>query len=153
MQHKNNKESDRRSFALGDIAKEIRVKKFVLRNWEKEFNFISQSDNGKRLYSDQEIKLFAHIKKLIYEDGLSIMKVREELGLNLAINQEQSLAATQGARIASGEQDVKNLTKDERQFLINHIESIKIQLYALRHMIQNSSLPLSKKDTQNYLDH
>lgn len=78
MQQKSIKNSERRVLALGDIAKELKIKKFVLRNWERELNLNTVS-GSKKIYTEKEIDLFSQVKKLVYEEGLHLEQVRQEL--------------------------------------------------------------------------
>lgn len=106
MHQKNVKEQGRKLLALGDIAKELKIKKFVLRNWEREFSIDSVDEgNAKRLYSDKEVHLFAQIKKMLYEDGLAIEEVKQKLIESKSIVsshavpvEPESVIAKQGAR-------------------------------------------------------
>lgn len=60
-------------FRIGQLADELNVKRFVIRFWEKEFNFKSdRSDGGQRFYTQKDLETFKQIKTLLYEKGFTI---------------------------------------------------------------------------------
>lgn len=78
----------KRQFRIGELAKHLNVKKFVIRFWEKEFALrATRSDGGQRFYNEDDIHSFCIIKSLLYEQGFTIAGARKHL-------QEASLAAT-----------------------------------------------------------
>ena len=73
----------KRQFRIGDLAKELKVKKFVIRFWEKEFGIKSdRSDGGQRFYTSDDLKTFALIKDLLYNKGFTIAGAKKQLSLN-----------------------------------------------------------------------
>ena len=49
----------KKEFRIGELAKELRVKKFVIRFWEKEFGFKShRSEGGQRFYTQGDFRTF-----------------------------------------------------------------------------------------------
>jgi len=72
----------KKQYRIGHVAKELNVKRFVLRFWEREFNLTSpRSDGGQRCYEQHDIERFKLIKKLLYDEGFTIpgaKKVLEE---------------------------------------------------------------------------
>ncbi len=64
---------ERRKLRIGDLAEQLDVKRFVIRFWEKEFDMASsRSDGGQRHYDNTDYQRFSLIKKLLYEDRLTI---------------------------------------------------------------------------------
>lgn len=83
----------KRLFRIGDLAQKLEVEKFVIRFWEKEFNFKShRSDGGQRFYSIEDFEQFKQIKTLLYERGFTIAGAKKELC------KETTKAPTHGAR-------------------------------------------------------
>lgn len=70
----------RRQFRIGDLAKELKVKKFVIRFWEKEFNLKSdRSSGGQRFYTLDDLNIFLTIKDLLYNQGFTIAGAKKQL--------------------------------------------------------------------------
>ncbi len=53
----------KKSFRVDELAKELGVKKFVLKNWEKQFDLKKSGPDNK--YSQEDFKVFATIKNLV----------------------------------------------------------------------------------------
>ncbi len=54
----------KKSFRVDELAKELGVKKFILKNWEKQFDLKKCGIDNK--YSQEDFKIFAAIKNLIF---------------------------------------------------------------------------------------
>lgn len=54
----------KKSFRVDELAKELGVKKFILKNWEKQFDLKKCGIDNK--YSQEDFKIFATIKNLIF---------------------------------------------------------------------------------------
>lgn len=73
-----------RQFRIGDLANELKVKKFVIRFWEQEFQLSSErSEGGHRFYNDDDLKTFQLIKTLLYQQGYTIEGARKQLPILL----------------------------------------------------------------------
>lgn len=68
-------------FKIGEVAKILEVKPHVLRYWEAEFPGIrpEKTRSKQRRYRRQDIALLLQIKRLRYEDQLTIARARSEL--------------------------------------------------------------------------
>lgn len=77
----------KRQFRIGELAKHLNVKKFVIRFWEKEFALqATRSDGGQRFYNEDDINNFCIIKSLLYEQGFTIAGARKHLqGTSLSV--------------------------------------------------------------------
>lgn len=72
----------KKQFRIGDLAQELKVKKFVIRFWEKEFSIKSdRSGGGQRFYTLEDFKLFTQIKDLLYNQGFTIAGAKKQLEL------------------------------------------------------------------------
>ncbi len=73
------------SFKINEVCALTGVKSYVLRFWESEFSQISPlvSSAGLKLYEHKDIEAILLIKKLLFEDKLSIEKAKMELFLRL----------------------------------------------------------------------
>ncbi|MFH1254566.1 MAG: hypothetical protein V1646_04000 [bacterium] len=54
----------KKSFRVDELAKELGVKKFILKNWEKQFDLKKCGLDNK--YSQEDFKIFAAIKNLVF---------------------------------------------------------------------------------------
>lgn len=76
-----------KKYRIGDLAKELNVKKFVIRFWEKEFDLKSdRSQGGQRFYTKEDFKTFHSIKHLLYEQGFTIAGAKIKLSEILKTN-------------------------------------------------------------------
>lgn len=70
----------KRQFRIGDLAKELNLKKFIIRFWEKEFDLKSdRSSGGQRFYTQDDLNLFLTIKDLLYSQGFTISGAKKQL--------------------------------------------------------------------------
>lgn len=68
-------------YKIGQAAKEIGVKTYVLRFWEGEFEEIEpiRTDSGQRLYTEEHLEIIREIKRLLYDEGLTIDGAKKKL--------------------------------------------------------------------------
>lgn len=70
----------KRQFRIGELAKRLGVERFVLRFWEKEFDFsTSRSTGGQRFYEEKDYERFQKIKELLYEKKFTIAGAKRQL--------------------------------------------------------------------------
>lgn len=70
----------KRQYRIGDLAKELKIKKFVLRFWEKELDIKpSRSTGGQRFYQEEDFETFQLIKTLLYERKFTLAGAKKEL--------------------------------------------------------------------------
>lgn len=63
----------KRMFRIGELAEQLKVEKFVIRFWEKEFGIATtRSKGGQRFYSENDLATFVQIKHLLYDKGFTI---------------------------------------------------------------------------------
>ena len=91
---------DRMYFRIGDVAEIAGVQPYVLRFWEKEFDFLAPIKNaaGQRLYRKGDVESVLLIKRLLYLERYSIegakkriKELRKEGGLGSAKRERGSL--------------------------------------------------------------
>ncbi|MCP5468168.1 MAG: MerR family transcriptional regulator [Deltaproteobacteria bacterium] len=72
---------DKLYFRIGEVAKIVGVKAYVLRYWEKEFPQLapSKSRSKQRLYRREEVELLLQIKNLLYDERFTINGARQRL--------------------------------------------------------------------------
>lgn len=68
-------------YKIGEAAKLLNLKTYVLRFWETEFTELRphRTETGQRLYSEQDIVLLRTIRHLLHERGLTIEGARKAL--------------------------------------------------------------------------
>ena len=110
------------AFKIGEVAKMIDVKSYVLRYWETEFKMLNpqKSKHNQRAYSRKNVELLFMIKKLLYKDRFSIEGARAAL---TKMRRETKKAVTiQGAAI-----HIEALRK-KVQDLITEIQDLRLSL-------------------------
>jgi len=68
-------------YKIGQAAKEIGVKTHTLRFWEDEFDEIEpvRTDSGQRLYTEESMEIIREIKRLLYDEGLTLDGAKRKL--------------------------------------------------------------------------
>lgn len=66
------------NFKFQELTPITGVKPYVIRFWETEFSEIAPliSDSGHKLYGRKDVEAILHIKKLLFEDKLSIPEAK-----------------------------------------------------------------------------
>lgn len=72
---------DKIFFRIGEVSEIVKVKPYVLRYWESEFELISpeKSNSKQRLYQRRDLELLLEIKRLLYEEEFTIAGARKKL--------------------------------------------------------------------------
>ncbi len=73
--------SDFKRYKIGQAAKMLDLKPYVLRFWEGEFPELApiRTDTGQRLYTEEHMEIIREIKRLLYDEGLTIEGARKRL--------------------------------------------------------------------------
>ncbi|WP_321402737.1 MerR family transcriptional regulator [Maridesulfovibrio sp.] len=74
-------QSKEQIYKIGQAAKLVGLKSYVLRFWEGEFEQLEpiRTDSGQRLYTGDHIALIKRIKTLLHDEGLTIEGARKRL--------------------------------------------------------------------------
>src|SRR3989304_9406604 len=69
-------------YKISEASKVTGLEAYVLRYWETEFpeRAPRKSKGGKRVYEQKDIDRILKIKKMLYEEGLTIAGARKRLG-------------------------------------------------------------------------
>jgi len=96
--------SDERYYRITELSRLAGVKSFVLRYWESEFPMLQpiKSTTGYRLYRQQDADLVFTIKRMLYEDGLTIAGARRQLEERAARDQNAVASGTGAATNENG---------------------------------------------------
>jgi DNA-binding transcriptional MerR regulator len=68
-------------FRIGEVAKIVGVKPYVLRYWETEFSILKpgKTPSRHRLYRRRDVEMLLDIKSLLYEEGFTIAGAKKKL--------------------------------------------------------------------------
>ena len=68
-------------FRIGEVAKIVGVKPYVLRYWETEFPILKpgKTPSRHRLYRRRDVETLLDIKRLLYEEGFTIAGAKRRL--------------------------------------------------------------------------
>ncbi len=68
-------------FRIGEVARIIGVKPYVLRYWETEFAVLKpgKTPSRHRLYRRRDVEILLEIKHLLYEEGFTIAGAKKRL--------------------------------------------------------------------------
>ena len=72
---------NRRYFRIGDASRIVGVEPYVLRYWESEFSQLkpSRADSKQRTYQRKDLETLLEIKRLLYEERMTIEGARLRL--------------------------------------------------------------------------
>jgi DNA-binding transcriptional MerR regulator len=72
---------DKLYFKIGEVSRIVKVKPYVLRYWETEFELLKpgKAPSRHRLYKKKDVELLLEIKRLLYAEGFTIEGARKKL--------------------------------------------------------------------------
>ena len=72
---------DKRYFRIGEASRIVGVEPYVLRYWESEFSQVrpQRADSNQRTYQRRDLEYLLEIKKLLYEDRMTIEGAKRRL--------------------------------------------------------------------------
>lgn len=129
----------KKKFRIGDLAEELKVKKYVIRFWEKEFDLDSdRSEGGQRFYTSEDFALFAAIKDLLYNRGFTISGAKKELDVVLSkTKQVQKVAETvQHDEIIGATKESSSIGEVEKQAFLQGLAVLKKELLHLQSLLK-----------------
>ena len=93
---------DKLYFKIGEVARIVGVKPYVLRYWETEFPSMikpSKSPSGQRLYRRRDVELLLAIKNLLYQRRYTIEGARKHLNKNRGTGEQEVAQGGDAARL------------------------------------------------------
>jgi DNA-binding transcriptional MerR regulator len=68
-------------YSISEVSKITELEQYVLRYWESEFDELNPAKNraGNRIYTNRDIKLILHIKKLLRDERYTIEGAKQVL--------------------------------------------------------------------------
>lgn len=105
---------------IGEVSKITRIQPYVLRYWESEFKTIkpSRTKSKQRIYRKNDVEIILEIKRMLYEEKLTIAGARKKL------QELKSKGKNQLQFDFDGKKDHRNILKE-----------IKRELKAIRKML------------------
>jgi DNA-binding transcriptional MerR regulator len=72
---------NKRFLRIGEVSRILGVKPYVLRYWESEFSILKprRADSRQRTYKKEDIETLEEIKRLLYEERLTIEGAKKRL--------------------------------------------------------------------------
>ncbi len=72
---------DKLYFKIGEVARIVGVKPYVLRYWETEFSILKpgKTPSRHRLYRRRDVETLLEIKRLLYEEGYTIAGAKKRI--------------------------------------------------------------------------
>jgi len=72
---------DKRYFRMGEASRIVDVEPYVLRYWEEEFSQVrpQRADSNQRTYQKKDLEILLEIKKLLYEEKMTIKGAKQRL--------------------------------------------------------------------------
>ncbi len=153
------------SQSITEVAKYLKVHEQTLRKWEKDYELkIPRNEQGHRIYTDKEIKVFESIIKL-KEQGANLHLINKILGRSKdALEQkEQALELLTLDKLTGLEfkelmtRQIADLMIDrEQEILIQYGEKLERIKEELKHEIREEftkQQEQSKADNQKFLDY
>ncbi len=134
------------TFKLQEVSELTQVKTYVLRYWETEFLEINPiiNSNGQKIYELRDVEIILLIKKLLFQDKLSIEKARLELHkyLNTSFvtpknteDQNPSKSHSEEIKMEDMLSDVPKSSQMETNFLKSEFLTLREKLLALRQKV------------------
>lgn len=134
---------------IGDVAKQLGIKKSIIRQWEQEFELKTHdtSQEHNRYYSAEDLTVLSTIKNLLRTQGLSISDAKKQLKTIPAVKYvEKELVQEIAANpIAITSADLASSTTQattgliETQPTIEHSQEPKVETLALVQELQEQT--------------
>lgn len=132
---------NKRKFRIGELAKKLKVKKFVIRFWEKEFELeSSRSDGGQRFYSQEDLNTFVTIKDLLYNQKFTIPGAKKQLKLGMSTQEEtennEINPAIRTTNLDFKPEPIADVEKNvDSEHFLNELQMLKQKLIALKNIL------------------
>lgn len=110
---------DKLYFKIGEVAALLGVKPYVLRYWESEFSAIrpTKTRSKHRMYRRRDIDVLREIKRLLYEERLTIEGARKRLKAKPQPRKPKASASSRDASLRSTLTQVKKEIESLRRML------------------------------------
>ena len=122
-------------FKLNEVCGLTGVKPYVLRFWETEFVEIEPitSSSGQKLYEHKDIEAIAIIKKLLFEDKMTIEQAKAEMRMVYSAPDEEEVDLPDLPEAIEAPKAFREIKESDIQKLV----MAKSKLNGLIHMAEN----------------
>ena len=112
-------------YKIGEAGKIVGVEPYVLRYWETEFPFLKPRKNksGQRVYVKKDLEILIQIKKMLYQDRLTIEGVRKKFGEEVIKTTDRRIMHTRSAAGPGSPAEVLQQIKKRLREIIRQLES------------------------------
>ncbi|MBL3582145.1 MerR family transcriptional regulator [Oleidesulfovibrio alaskensis] len=106
-------------YRIGEAARLLNLKTYVLRFWETEFPQLvpERAESGQRLYTEENIALLRQIRYMLHEQGLTIEGARKVLAEQQSSRKQQAEPQTCAPAAPVAENGIVREVIDELQVL------------------------------------
>lgn len=129
----------KRKFRIGELAKKLELERFVVRFWEKEFSIkTKRSEGSQRFYDENDLKKFELIKRLLYEEGFTIVGAKKKLKEKFGTKSESIIASqktTMEDTAKKASSHAATAESEKIEHLSQQIIDLKDKLRKLREML------------------
>jgi DNA-binding transcriptional MerR regulator len=108
-------------YSISEVSKITDLEQYVLRYWETEFDQLKPAKNlaGNRIYTNKDIKLILHIKKLLRDEKYTIEGAKKLLKSYNIKEEEQLLTRNDDAKpkptVTHSKNELSLFTSDEQK--------------------------------------
>jgi len=112
---------DKLYFRIGEVAELAELEPYVLRFWETEFPQLrpGKGSTGQRMYRRRDVEAVLRIKRLLHEEGFTIVGAREKLRMDAKSNLQPPLPFVASSGNRDGLRRIRAELKDLLRML-NH---------------------------------
>mgnify|MGYP001169116861 FL=1 len=101
-------------FKASDVCSIAEVQPYVLKSWEAEFPSLGKSKGDARVYRRADVETVLEIKRLLYEEGLTLGAARRKLDAGLEVDDsadagDESLGDDARERIALAKKGLRSI--------------------------------------------
>lgn len=122
---------DNKHYSIGEVSRLLNVKEHTLRYWEKEFSMLNpkRTSKNRRYYLLEDLKLLQRIKKLVYDEQLTIKGAMQKLEREEGSEEIQLKVSEDKSSMESRREKTRTLEDTNRQALLNQKKEASNQFY------------------------
>lgn len=124
-------------FRIGDLAHELKVKKYVIRFWEKEFGLSSdRSQGGQRFYTQDDLNTFIQIKDLLYTQKFTIAGAKKHLKIGSSVKELKAAQIQEEITTCESTPEEQIIPATIEHELSPHMQHFLIELKKFKHELE-----------------
>ena len=106
-------------YSIGEVSTLTKLKPYVLRYWESEFNQLKPSKNraGNRIYRQKDIEIVLKIKNLLYKQKFTID------GAKISLSKKKDTSELEEINLAKRNKELLSLLKDRLKVILDIINN------------------------------